>query len=112
MGVGAKNVHFDFRLRVCILMLQGGGKAEGCPGVQLFSSDPMKKIVVLENEFEAKLMETILTERGIPHVIRSYYDSAYDGIFQAQKGWGHIEALEEYADEIKEIQKEVRRGQS
>ncbi len=72
----------------------------------------MKKIVVFENEFEAKLVETILKERGIPHLIRSYHDSAYDGIFQAQKGWGHVEAPERYADEIKAIQQEIRKGRS
>ncbi len=67
-----------------------------------------KKILVLENEIEARLLESILKERGIPHLIRSYYDSAYDGIFQAQKGWGHLEAPEEFEDEIKTIYESVR----
>ena len=67
-----------------------------------------KKILVLENEIEARLLESILKERGIPHLIRSYYDSAYDGIFQAQKGWGHLEAPEEFEDEIKTIYESVK----
>ena len=66
-----------------------------------------KKIVVLDNQVEAKLMEATLNERGIPHVIRSYYDSAYDGLYQAQKGWGHVEAPEEYEDEIKAIRSDI-----
>jgi hypothetical protein len=66
-----------------------------------------KKIVVLDNQVEAKLMEATLNERGIPHVIRSYYDSAYDGLYQAQKGWGHVEAPAEYEDEIKAIRKDI-----
>jgi len=62
--------------------------------------DEYKKIVVLDNEIEAQLMDSILTERNIPHRMKSYHDSAYDGIFQTQKGWGHIEAPLRYKGEI------------
>jgi len=62
--------------------------------------DEFKKIVVLDKEIEAQLMDSILTERNIPHRMKSYHDSAYDGIFQAQKGWGHIEAPLRYQEEI------------
>jgi hypothetical protein len=58
------------------------------------------KIISLNNEFEAKLLDEILNERGIPHIIRSYHDSAYDGLWQMQSGWGHLEAPEEYREEI------------
>ena len=68
-----------------------------------------EKIVVLGNQLEAKLIESILTERGIPHLIKSYYDSAYDGLFQAQKGWGHVAAPVEHRHEIEEIHREVKR---
>lgn len=59
-----------------------------------------KKIIVLGNEIEAQLMDSVLTERNIPHRMKSYHDSAYDGIFQAHKGWGHIEAPLSYKEEI------------
>lgn len=62
-----------------------------------------KKIVVLQSCDEAEVMDAVLKQRGIPHRIRSYHDSALDGIFQITKGWGHIDAPEEYRDEIKEI---------
>jgi hypothetical protein len=62
-----------------------------------------KKIVVLNNDCEAEIMKEMLKERGIPHRIRSYHDSAYDGLYQAQKGWGIVEAPEEYEDEIKNL---------
>jgi hypothetical protein len=58
------------------------------------------KILLFKNEIEAMLLDEILTEKQIPHVIRSYHDSAYDGLWQTQSGWGHIEAPEEYSDEI------------
>ena len=48
------------------------------------------KVAVLDNQFEAQILADILTERRVPHLIRSYYDAAYDGLFQAQKGWGAV----------------------
>jgi hypothetical protein len=61
------------------------------------------KIIIFENEVEARHIEAILNERNIPHLIRSYHDLVYNGIFQTQKGWGHLEAPEEFRDEIEEI---------
>jgi hypothetical protein len=61
------------------------------------------KILMFKNEIEAMLLDEILTEKEIPHMIRSYRDSAYDGLWQTQSGWGHIEAPVEYADEIHRI---------
>ncbi len=58
------------------------------------------KILMFKNEVEAILLDEILTEKQIPHMIRSYHDSAYDGLWQTQTGWGHVEAPEEYRDEI------------
>jgi hypothetical protein len=65
------------------------------------------KILVLRNEVEAHLMEQALTSQGIPHLVRSYHDSAYNGLFQTQKGWGHIEAPADRKEEIKAIYQEV-----
>ncbi len=67
------------------------------------------KVVTLDNEIEAGLLESILSERGIPHRMRSYHDTAYDGLFQTQKGWGCINAPESYKEEIKEILSDVRK---
>ena len=62
-----------------------------------------ERIVVLDNQIQAKLIEEILTEKKIPFIIRSYHDSVYDGLWQMQTGWGHIEASAEYKDEILEV---------
>ena len=66
------------------------------------------KIDTLENDFEAQLLDSILVERDIPHLMRSYYDTAYDGLYQTQKGWGHVSAPPEYRDEILEILSDLR----
>ena len=61
------------------------------------------KILSLSNQFEAMLLGEILNEREIPHIIKSYRDSALNGIWQTQSIWGHLEASEEFKDEIMEI---------
>ncbi len=61
------------------------------------------KVLTFNNEFEARMLSEILTEKKIPHILRSYHDSAYDGLWQLQSGWGHVEAPEEYRDEILSI---------
>ena len=69
------------------------------------------KITGLENIVEAQLMESILQEKGIPHRIRSFHDTAYDGLFQFQKGWGEIYAPEALKEEILDIMAVVRAEQ-
>jgi len=69
--------------------------------------EEFKKIMILENEIEAGLLDSVLNERNIPHRIQSYHDSAYDGIYQAQKGWGVVLAPPEYEEEIQSIYEDL-----
>lgn len=62
-----------------------------------------RKIAVLDNQVQAQLLDSALSDRGIPHMIRSYYDSAMDGLYQFGKGWGHVEAPDEHRQEVLEI---------
>jgi hypothetical protein len=66
------------------------------------------KIAVLENAIEAQLIGSILGQRDIPHRLRSYYDTAYDGLFQLQKGWGKLYAPQSYKLEILQVLEDVR----
>lgn len=61
------------------------------------------EILVFNNEYEARLLEGVLIEKSIPHIIRSYHDSVYDGIFQQSLGWGHLETPLEYKEEVLKI---------
>jgi hypothetical protein len=67
------------------------------------------KIVILENEIEAGLLHSVLSERNIPHMMRSYHDTAYDGLFQTQKGWGFVSAPAHHQDEIIQIVNDLRK---
>ncbi len=70
--------------------------------------EKLEKIAVLDNEVQAELLDSVLEERGIPHVMRSYYDSALDGIFQARAGWGHVEAPLSFRDEIMAVLADIK----
>ena len=74
--------------------------------------DEYQKVLILENEIEAHLLDSILAERNIPHIMASYYDTAYDGLYQTQKGWGYISAPRDYHEEIQEIAFSVRKESS
>jgi hypothetical protein len=66
-----------------------------------------EKILILYNEFEARLLEGLLKQKGIPCVIKSYHDSAYDGLWQGQNGWGHLEASPGHREEILKLYEEM-----
>lgn len=70
--------------------------------------DPFITVAPIENAIEAQLLASILSERGIPHRIRSHHDTAYDGLFQTQKGWGDIAAPARHESEISEIIDHIR----
>lgn len=72
------------------------------------NQEPFVDVTILENIVEAQLLESILAAENIPHRIRSYYDTAYDGLFQFQMGWGQISAPLVHKQKILEILKEIR----
>jgi hypothetical protein len=70
--------------------------------------EPYEKIAALENAIEAQLISSILDDEGIAYRIRSYYDTAYDGLFQFQKGWGDLSAPSSVKQRIIDIIRTVR----
>ena len=74
--------------------------------------DELKKIAVLDNMVQAQLLESMLKEHDIPHVMRTYHDSAYDGVFQGPKGWGQVDAPEQHESEILALLEDLRTRES
>jgi len=66
-----------------------------------------KRIVTLDNEFQAQRIREILDNEGIPHIIRNYHGSAFDGLYQETEGWGAVIADEEYEEKILELFKQL-----
>jgi hypothetical protein len=66
------------------------------------------QIAILENAIEAQLLSSVLTEYEVPHRLRSYHDTAYDGLFQLQKGWGVIYGPSDVRQQILDALAELR----
>jgi hypothetical protein len=66
-----------------------------------------EKILVLNNEFEASLLEEVLNDRKIPHGIVTSDDTALGGIMEMEFGWGYVEAPERCKEEIVTIYEEI-----
>ena len=77
-----------------------------------FNNQGFIRIVILENAIEAQLVRSILDQHQIPHRIRSFYDTAYNGLFQMQKGWGELTAPPSCKQEILDIVKDIQSDQS
>ena len=66
-----------------------------------------KKILTISSEIEALRIKDILDSNEIPHLIRSFHDTVYDGIFQNQYGWGVLEADEKDETKILDLLKDT-----
>ena len=66
------------------------------------------KITAIEDPIEAQLISSVLTERDIPHQVYSFHDTAFNGLFQTQKGWGKLMAPPAFRDLILEIVEDIR----
>ena len=73
------------------------------------SAEKLERIAVLDNEVQAEWVDAVLSDRETPHLMQSYYDSALDGIFQAQKGWGVILAPPDFKNDILAVLEDFKR---
>jgi type III secretory pathway lipoprotein EscJ len=79
---------------------------------QLFTksvgNSALKKLMKPENQAEANVIKSVLEEHGIVAEIKSFHDTAYDGLFQSQYGWGLILVSEEDFAKAERIVEEWR----
>ncbi len=61
------------------------------------------KIATVENKFEADVLSNTLKKECIPVMVRTFHDTAYDGIYSPQKGWGIILVPAEDKNKAEEI---------
>ena len=66
------------------------------------------KIIAIEDAIEAQLISSVLEDRGIPHQVYSFYDTAFNGLFQTQKGWGKLMAPPSFRDQVIGIVEDIR----
>ncbi len=66
----------------------------------------MKNLIQPENSAEAQALQSLLSQNGIQSQVISFHDTAYDGLFQAQYGWGVIRVKEADLSRAKKIVQE------
>jgi len=68
----------------------------------------LKTVMKPENEAEANAIKSVLAEHGMHAEIKSFHDTAYDGLFQSQYGWGVIRVSDADFSEARRIVEEWR----
>jgi hypothetical protein len=66
------------------------------------------QVGVIENRFEGDRLSQALEEAEIPYLIKSFLDTAYDGLYVPQKGWGRVMVPEEHREKAEKVLAEVR----
>ncbi len=66
------------------------------------------KVGVIENRFEGDRISQVLKEAEIPFIIRSFLDTAYDGLYLPQKGWGVVMVPKEFETQAKTMIVEIK----
>ena len=66
------------------------------------------KAGIVENRFEGDRISQSLQEAGIPFMVKSFLDTAYDGLYIPQKGWGMVLVPETFVEEAERIISEVK----
>ncbi len=66
------------------------------------------KAGVVENRFEGDRVSQALQEAEIPFMIKSFLDTAYNGLYIPQKGWGVVMVPKGMRDEAERLVKEVK----
>jgi len=67
------------------------------------------KAGVVENRFEGDRISQALKEAEIPFMIKSFHDTAYDGLYIPQKGWGVVLVPETLRKDAEKLLIEVKK---
>jgi hypothetical protein len=68
------------------------------------------KAGTVENRFEGDRIFQALNEAKIPFLVKSFLDTAYDGLYLPQKGWGRVMVPENFEKEAERVISEVRKS--
>ena len=73
------------------------------------------KAGTVENRFEGDRISQALEEAKIPFLIKSFHDTAYNGLYLPQKGWGVVlvpkDVRKAAAEIIAEVKKTFSKGE-
>ncbi len=68
-----------------------------------FNQRDLVRVHTVENRFEADLLVQALRQENIPVLLRRFEETAYDGLFVTQMGWGAILVPGDYEEEAARV---------
>ena len=68
------------------------------------------KAGIVETRFEGDRVSQALKEAEIPFLIKSFQDTAYDGLYVLQKGWGAVLVPEEFREQSEQLIGDIRKS--
>ena len=71
--------------------------------------DQWVKVGTVENRFEGDRISQALGEAGIQFLIKSFLDTAYNGLYIPQKGWGVVMVSEKNKEEAERLILEIKK---
>ena len=66
------------------------------------------KAGIVENRFEGDRISQSLREAEIPFFVKSFLDTAYDGLYVPQKGWAMVLVPEAFVQDAERIISEIK----
>lgn len=71
--------------------------------------DQWVKVGTVENRFEGDRISQVLEEAGIRFLVKSFLDTAYNGLYIPQKGWGVVMVSEKNREEAERLISEIKK---
>jgi hypothetical protein len=71
-----------------------------------------EELILVRNSAEAALLDSLLTEEGIPHFLKAYEGPAFEGLSTYKDSWGHVDAPAQHKERIRELLRELREAVS
>ncbi|MFH2011169.1 MAG: DUF2007 domain-containing protein [Pseudomonadota bacterium] len=84
-------------------------KRRDAEDAELKKLEKLSKVHVLENRFESDVIGDALEKEGITFIVREFRDTAYNGLFIPQLGWGEILVSEEDTKKAEKIIRDIRK---
>ena len=71
--------------------------------------DRWVKAGIVDTRFEGDRVAQALKEAEIPFLIKSFQDTAYDGLYVLQKGWGAVLVPQEFREQTEAVIVDIKK---
>ncbi len=71
--------------------------------------DRWVKAGIVDTRFEGERGAQALKDAEVPFLIKSFHDTAYDGLYILQKGWGAVLVPEEFREQTEQVMVDIKK---